>query len=186
MLHRLLSSHHIPLNISKRSATTSITPNLNLALGPISSLYVQLHSEPILGCPTGSTEFRQTFAFANVDAATASFPALTSLQPWTTWNLFRCDCASRHVLATWSGCWNLPILSLRSPLSTTRPRALPSYRPLSSQSRRPQRIVSRIRCQRISRSLARSILPLYSPARGPHHGDSLRRILHNGWRRGPR
>ena len=74
-LRNIFANHHIPLNLSKCYHLAH--PSSVLGTGP--HLFpIQPHGEPILGCPTGTAEFRQSYASAKVDAATYSLPALIS------------------------------------------------------------------------------------------------------------
>jgi len=51
--------------------------------------------ERILGAPAGSSEFRRDYVARKVDSALSSIPALTSLQPWTSWHLLRSCISAR-------------------------------------------------------------------------------------------
>ena len=91
-LRRIFASHQIPLNMAK--CYHLVHPSSELSAGP-HQFPIQSHGEPILGCPTGTAEFRRSFAAAKVAAATSSLPALALLQPWSTWNLLRSCVSSR-------------------------------------------------------------------------------------------
>ena len=89
-LRQIFASNQIPLNMAK--CYHLVHPSSELSAGP--HLFpIQFEGEPILGCPTGTAEFRRSFASAKVSAATSSLPALALLQPWSTWNLLR-SCVS--------------------------------------------------------------------------------------------
>ena len=92
-LREIFAAHRIPLNMSKCYHLAH--PSSELGLGT-RSFPTQFHGEPILGCPTGSSTFRQSFAADKVNAATSSLPALALLQPWSSWNLLR-FCVSARI-----------------------------------------------------------------------------------------
>jgi len=55
---------------------------------------------PILGCPTGTADFRRTYVADAINTATSSLLALSHLQPWSAWRLLRtCICARPGYLA---------------------------------------------------------------------------------------
>ena len=87
-LRTIFANHHILLNLTKCYHLAHPSSALRNWSSP--NLFpIQLHGEPILGCPTGTAEFRQSYASAKVDAAIYSLPALALLQPWSTWILLR-------------------------------------------------------------------------------------------------
>lgn len=101
-LLQIFEDADLPLNLDKCLHLVHASSSMGSPLddGLPLCFPVMTDGEPILGCPTGTDEYRRAFVMEKVTAAASSLSALSHLQPWSAWRLLRtCICARLGYLA---------------------------------------------------------------------------------------